>query len=233
MDNWDDEDFEPKVPVVSDKWEGEDADEDLKDNWDDDEEEDKPKEPEGPKQEPKKGGKRYLAKRLKEKEEEQRLEAERRREEEAQKTPEEKMREKLLAQKLSEESDLEVTKEMFQAQAVEDEKQTLDNFKPRTKEDFNNFLKLLQEKFTTLESSPHYFYLMSNFISSAVVTLDTDQLKQLSSSINVLATEKLKQERQKKGGKKSTKAKLAGGTKGGRNDAIDDLSLYNDFDDFM
>ena len=38
----DDEDFDPKVPVVSDKWEGEDEDEDLKDNWDDDEEE-KPK----------------------------------------------------------------------------------------------------------------------------------------------------------------------------------------------
>jgi len=38
---------------------------------------------------------------------------------------------------------------------------------------------------------------------------------------------------QKKGGKKSQKAKLAGGVKGNRHDAMDDLSQYDDFDDFM
>ena len=40
----DDEDFEPSLPVTrgdTDKWEGEDEDEPLKDNWDDDEEEEK------------------------------------------------------------------------------------------------------------------------------------------------------------------------------------------------
>ena len=38
---------------------------------------------------------------------------------------------------------------------------------------------------------------------------------------------------QKKGGKKGTKAKLAGGTKAGARDDIADYSVYDDMDDFM
>ena len=37
MSNWDDEDFEPAIPVAPpalvDKWEGEDEEEEVKDSW--------------------------------------------------------------------------------------------------------------------------------------------------------------------------------------------------------
>ena len=49
------------------------------------------------------------------------------------------------------------------------DKLTLDSFEPRTKEDFTKYAKMLQDKFTTLENSPHYFYLMETFLSSAIV----------------------------------------------------------------
>ncbi|KAK5915417.1 hypothetical protein OYC64_015670 [Pagothenia borchgrevinki] len=43
MADWDAETFEPEEPnkkaAVVDKWEGEDDEDDVKDNWDDDEEE--------------------------------------------------------------------------------------------------------------------------------------------------------------------------------------------------
>jgi hypothetical protein len=39
MSNWDDEDFEPTIPVAApvlvDQWEGEDEEEEVKDSWED------------------------------------------------------------------------------------------------------------------------------------------------------------------------------------------------------
>ncbi|XP_076801074.1 eukaryotic translation initiation factor 3 subunit J-like [Clavelina lepadiformis] len=235
MDNWDDDGFEPAAPKVgvTDKWEGEDEEEDLKDNWDDEDEEETPKPVEAPAPEPKKGGKRYLQQKLKEKELERQKLAEKRMEEEMNKTPEEKMQEQLLAQKLAEESDLAVTQEMFSAQELDPEKLTLDNFKPRTKENFIEFTKLLNEKLTTVEDSPHYMYLMEKVIESATVNLEPEQLKKLATSLNAIATEKIKQGKNKKGAKKGQKVKLGGGMKATRNDAMDDFSQYNDFDDFI
>ena len=64
-------------------------------------------------QEAKKGGKKYLRQKLKEKEAQKLKEAEERRLKEENKTPEEKMADRLLAQKLAEESELEIVKGQF------------------------------------------------------------------------------------------------------------------------
>ena len=62
----------------------------------------------------KKGGKKYLQQKLKEKEAQRIKEAEERRLKEENKTPEEKMADRLLAQKLAEESELEIVKRPIQ-----------------------------------------------------------------------------------------------------------------------
>uniref|UniRef100_H2YIB5 Eukaryotic translation initiation factor 3 subunit J n=1 Tax=Ciona savignyi TaxID=51511 RepID=H2YIB5_CIOSA len=231
MADWDSESFEPAEVKVTDKWEGEDEDDELKDNWDDDD--DAAAEPEKPKTEVpvKKGGKKYLQMKLKEKEEEQRRLAEERRLEEEKKSPEEKMKEKLLAQKLSEESDLAMTQELFSGKEAKEV--SFGDYTPRTKADFIKFSEVITEKLKTLESSPHYEFLIEEVIKSCTICLSQEQLKKISSSLNALSTEKLKQERAKKGTKKSQKAKLGGGLKSTKNDAMDDFSTYNDFDDFM
>nr|XP_026693408.1 eukaryotic translation initiation factor 3 subunit J-A-like [Ciona intestinalis] len=233
MDDWDSENFEPAdVKLNSDKWEGEDEEDVLKDNWDDEEEE-KEKEEEKPKVEVKKGGKKYLQMKLKEKEEEKKREAERRRQEEEEKTPEEKMRDKLLAQKLAEESDMAMTKELFTKEETTETSVSFGDYNPRTKADFIEFAELIKTKLTSLEESPHYAFLVETLVNSCTVCLNHEEIKKISSSLNALASEKLKQERAKKGTKKTQKAKLGGGMKSTRNDAMEDFSSYNDFDDFM
>lgn len=238
MDSWDNDNFEPKPIVdVDDRWEGEDEDDDLKDNWDDEDEEEAPKEgddvsaPAAPVAPPKKGGKKYLKEKLREKEEEERKKREARAALEAAKTPEEKMREQLLAQKAAEESDFNLMNDMLSSIPIDPNAITLDSFKPRTKEDFTEYSKLLKTKLSSLESSPHYFYLLTEVMASAAVPLKTDELKKMATSLNAIATEKLKQEKSNKKGKKSTKAKLGGGMK--NSDQLDDYSQYNDYDDFM
>lgn len=238
MADWEDEDFEPPAidkPVVpaTDLWEGEDEEDDIKDNWDDEDEEKKPeqKEAAAASGEPKKSKKKALSKKLKEKEEQAAKAAEAKRLAAlAEKTPEEIMADKLLAQKLSEESDFEVAKDTFGVTSAD--LNTIDKCDPRTKEDFINFEKLISEKFSKYESSPHYQSFLENVFRNACLCLDAESLKKLISSLNVLQNEKSKQERQKKGGKK-TKAKLTGGTKGGGKDEIIDYSAYDDLDDFM
>ena len=49
------------------------------------------------------------------------------------------------------------------------DKLTLDSFQPRTKEDFTKYAKMLQDKLTTLENSPHYFYLLDTVLNSAII----------------------------------------------------------------
>lgn len=231
MDSWDNEDFEPKeiTAAVDDRWEGEDED-DIKDNWDEDSEEEAPKiATPTPKEPPKKGGKKHLKETLKKKEEEERLKREKYAAEQAAKTPEEKMREQLLNQKLSEEAELAMMTEMLSSAPVDPNTITLDNFEPRTKEQFTQFADLLKKKLSTLESSPHYHYLLDTVITSAAVPLKTEDLKKTATSLNAIASEKLKAEKKK--GKKSNKKTLGGGMKS--KDDLDDYSQYNDYDDFL
>lgn len=240
MADWDDEDFEPtsvdKPAVRTDQWEGEDEDEDIKDNWDDDDDDNKnandatpPKQAESG--EPKLSKKKALAKKLKEKDEA--AEAKRLAAAEAAKTPEEKLSDKLLAQKLAQESDLEVAKDTFGVNIIDLERVTIDNCNPSTEEDFTNLEKMISEKFAKFESSPHYLFFLETLFRNSCLSIDAESVKKIISSLNVLHTEKAKQERQKKGGKKTSKAKLAGGTKGGTKDEFADYSMYDDMDDFM
>ncbi|XP_067016766.1 eukaryotic translation initiation factor 3 subunit J-like isoform X2 [Acropora muricata] len=131
MADWDDEEFEPQDFGVkqSDKWEGEDEDDnDVKENWDDEDEDDTKEKPEKtenetdqatPQEKVKK--RRTLKQVLKEKEEKANEEAplteqekQLQKEEEVKPlTEEEQLAEKLKRQKLVEESDLELAKQAF------------------------------------------------------------------------------------------------------------------------
>uniref|UniRef100_A0A4W5JTI8 Eukaryotic translation initiation factor 3, subunit Ja n=1 Tax=Hucho hucho TaxID=62062 RepID=A0A4W5JTI8_9TELE len=123
-DSWDADTCDPdelaigtKKAVVADKWEGEDEDDDIKDNWDDEEEELKKAE-EKQAAETKLSEKKKLAEKIKEKESLQRKKQEelRKRLEESQETelsPEDELAEKLRVKKLQEEADLLLAQEAF------------------------------------------------------------------------------------------------------------------------
>ncbi|CDQ86393.1 eukaryotic translation initiation factor 3 subunit J-A isoform X1 [Oncorhynchus mykiss] len=264
-DSWDADTFDPDEPaigakkaVVADKWEGEDEDEDIKDNWDDEEEELKNAE-EKKAAETKRSEKKKLAEKIKEKESLQRKkqqELRKRLEEsnETELTPEEELAEKLqeekkeltpeeeLAEKLQEE-ETELTPEEELAEKLQEETGLLlaqdafgvvnivkgiDAVSPSSKDDFTDFEKLLKDKITPFESSIHYSGFLESLFRDLCLSLEVEDLKKVSNSLTVLLSEKQKQEKQLNKGKKKKKGVVAAG--GMKAKMKDDLADYGEFD---
>ncbi|XP_037083491.1 eukaryotic translation initiation factor 3 subunit J-like [Pollicipes pollicipes] len=158
-DEWDAEDFKPKTfgVATTDKWAGEDEDEDAPDDWEAADDEDKPAAvvEEAPKKK-----KLTLAERIAEKEEKRREDLERRKreEEEAAKklTPEERLAEKARALKMQEDADLEVAMETFGVSKSDLPSDSPLDATPTDKESFEAYRTALVEKLRSLESSVLY-----------------------------------------------------------------------------
>ncbi|KAL9987006.1 hypothetical protein ACROYT_G001240 [Oculina patagonica] len=251
MADWDDEDFEPQEfsTKQSDKWEGEDEDDnDVKENWDD-EDEDAEKKPASTQNETEAAPQAKVKKRktlkqvLQEKEEKARQNALIKQEEskstkETELTEEEKLEEKLRQQKLVEESDLEIAKQAF---GVKDDvgSKSIDDMNPSTKEEFVELSQLVVKKLSNYESSAEYVSFLEMLFRDLCASLDADDVKRLGSAINILSTEKLKAQKAKKGKKSVKKATLSGASaKAGRKEDLDAFGSGNydygdEFDDFM
>lgn len=80
-------------------------------------------------------------------------------------TPEEK---KLLQQKLQEEADLEVAKEMLGVD--EGDEDSIDRMNPKSKEDFAIFEQALQKKIQSFSKSDHYSDFIEDLIRNLSVT---------------------------------------------------------------
>lgn len=247
----DDEDFEPQEFSVkqSDKWEGEDEDDqDVKENWFD-EEEDSEKKPESSQDQTEaaplaKVKKRKTVKQIiQEKEEKAKETALSRLEEsksakEEELTEEDKLAEKLRRQKLVEESDLEIAKQAF---GVKDDvgSKSIDEMNPTTKEEFVELTQLLVGKLSNYESSAEYVPFLEMLFRDLCASLEAEDVKRLGSAINILSTEKLKAQKAKKGKKSVKKATLSGtSAKAGRREDLDAFGAGNyeygdEFDDFM
>merc|ERR1739838_673940 len=127
MADWDAESFEdePDLPipikkaVVAYKWEGEDEEEDVKDNWDDEEEE--AKKVEAKKAETKVSEKKKLMEKIKEREKKlKKQEEEERKMKHEELSAEDQLEEKLRVKKLQEEADLKLAEEAFGVCGVSD-----------------------------------------------------------------------------------------------------------------
>uniref|UniRef100_A0A8C6SBK0 Eukaryotic translation initiation factor 3 subunit J n=1 Tax=Neogobius melanostomus TaxID=47308 RepID=A0A8C6SBK0_9GOBI len=242
MADWDAESFETEEPtkkapvLVLDKWEGEDEEEDVKDNWDDEEEEEKKVVKVGEKFSEKK----KLSEKIKEKE--NRLRKKQQEEEEMlqnqeELTPEEIIAEKLRVKQLQEEAELELTKDAFGVSTT-NSVSGIDAMCPSSREDFTEFEKLLKEKLTQFEKSVHYSSFLDSLFRELCISLEVEDLKKISNSLAALLGEKQKQEKQKQG-KKKKKGVVAGGGgfKAKMKDDLDyggfDGDYAQDYDDFM
>jgi len=246
--NWDDEDYEPEVAtnhtgaaaVVSDKWDGEDEDDDdLKDNWDDEEEE--KQDSDVPKTVPKK--KKTLAEKIAEREEAKRQEAiakMQQAEAERELTPEEELARKMRAQKMAEEQDLELAKEAFGVSdpVVLPGQKTIDNFVPKNKDEFTELANMIVEKLSTLEYKTDFSFFLETLVRDCCAGREPEDIKKISNTLTLLANEKQKLNKadKNKGKKKAAatnKKTLASGK--GVSKADDDYydDYYNEYDDFM
>ncbi|KAK5874051.1 hypothetical protein PBY51_019032 [Eleginops maclovinus] len=243
MADWDAETFEPEEPnkkaAVVDKWEGEDDEDDVKDNWDDDEEE-KEKKAEM-KKETKVSEKKKLSEKIKEKEnrlkkkEEEKMKELEENEEEL--TPEELMAEKLRVKKLQEEADLELAKDAFGISSTANSVTGIDAMCPSSKEDFTEFERMLKEKISQFEKSVHYSSFLDSLFRELCISLEVEDLKKVSNSLTALLSEKQKQEKQNKGKKKKKGVVPGGGLKAQLRDELDyaefDGGYAQDYEDFM
>lgn len=243
MASWDDEDFEPDKPakvaaVRTDKWEGEDSDDDIKDAWDaeSDEEKDESKanETDQPVQKKKK---KKLAEKIAEKEEARLRELEEENElmekESYKNTPEGRLAEKLRLQKLEEKNALELTKDLMGV--VEPDTTSCGiNFNPETAEEFTELRETLLSKFRDIETSEQYLDFVADLVSGIMPELSIPLLKKIKGEAEALTSAKLKEEKalKAKKGKSGGKATIKMETDRsmfGR--GLDDYS--NDMDDFM
>ncbi|XP_034246854.1 eukaryotic translation initiation factor 3 subunit J [Thrips palmi] len=233
MDDWDADNYQPPEPTIPktaavNKWEGEDEDEDVKDNWEDDDEEEKKdseKPPEPVKSAASKKPQKNLAQKIQMAEEKERLEKER-----AQQlrnlTPAELQAEKIRQRKLQEESELELVKATYGTS------NSIDGINPSSKEEFDSLREAIVSKVNDLSKEEHYVEFVTELIEKIVVNLPAADLKKLSSNMTSLAIEKGKMDKaatsKKKGGKfKGAKLKMD-------NDLTSDLTNdYDDLDDFM
>jgi len=209
----DHEEWEDKGPSLlpvapKNKWEGEDEDDDVKDNWDD---EDEP-EVDVPKQTSSKPGKKGLAKKIAEKEA-----AERR---SGPLTPQELLADKLAKQRLQEESDLKVALESF----------GVDGYSLECKEDMDKFRLTLVDKMRSIEKNPLYVGFLESTFRDLCASLDPEDIKRVSSSLTTLSNEKLKASKAVTKKKKKGVAIKAGKSNIG---VYDDDVVVDEYDDFM
>jgi len=241
MADWDADDFEPDAPSTTvsskptDKWDGEDEDDDCKDTWDATSEEEEDEKSKDEAQPIKVKKKKTLAQKIAEKEEaaeQAELEALAEAEED---TPEARLEAKLKMQRLEEERDRELFKDLVGG--VESSGGgIIDNTVPETREEFEAFGKLVADKFATLEGSDHFQDFAANFIEILCRDqLNVTTLKKVKQNADAFHSAKLKEEKAKgkAGAAKNTTKKAT--LKTGR--ANDHMSLagggYDDMDDFM
>jgi len=245
MADWDDDEFEPEVPGAkgaaavarTDKWEGEDEDDDIKDAWDADSDEEKKDEKDPGEKAVQKKKKKKLADIIAEKEEAKMRELEGKQAEmddlEYKNTPEGKLAEKIRMQKLEESSAIELAKEMMGITDSTDSSGL--NFNPQTQEEFNELRTGLADKLNELQSSPLYLDFAVELISNLCMNLNVASLKRVKAEAEAYHSTKLKEE-------KAAKAKGAKGKGGKATIKMEtDRSMFgrgmddgfNDMDDFM
>ncbi|XP_042459220.1 eukaryotic translation initiation factor 3 subunit J-like isoform X1 [Zingiber officinale] len=229
MADWEEEDFDPAPPSLlinkpKNQWDDEDVDdENVKESWDDEEE---PVQQETkPQQEvevtaTKTGGKGATKK---------------------DKQPEAKkveitndvladpVAEKLRQQRLVEEADYKSTAELF---AKKGDERSLDNFIPKSENDFLEYAELLSHKIRPYEKSFHYLGLLKDVIRLSMTSLKAADAKEISSSITAIANEKLKAEKEANAGKKKQGAKKKQLHIGRAEDDYDTTGGYDNADDY-
>ncbi|XP_012278781.1 eukaryotic translation initiation factor 3 subunit J [Orussus abietinus] len=236
-DDWDVVNFDAKMDLAmgSNKWEGEDEEEEVKDSWEDVEEEKKDVEKQQPAEVPKAKPKpkKALAERIEEREKKAREEAERKaKEKEETLTPDQRRAELLRRQRLQEEADLRLAMETFGVSEISTT--SLDTMIPDTKEEFDQLGEALRLKINQINKHAEFPQFAEDLIKNVAVNLSSMNLKKVKTLMENLFIEKQKIEK----GEKARKSKGKGKAKlklEGDNSHLNEYEdyAYDDYDEFM
>ncbi|KAM3959265.1 LOW QUALITY PROTEIN: eukaryotic translation initiation factor 3 subunit j [Aphomia sociella] len=228
--SWDADNFEPKLPTTltsSNKWEGEDEEDNVKESWEDEEEE-KDEEKKNFRQPPK--PKKKIQDKIAEKERLEREKLERLNAEKPEElTPEQKIAEKLRQQKLQEESDLRLAMETFGV--TDGGSGKIDSFNPTSKAEFTEFADMLTKKITFYKNKEEFPGFAEELFRNIIVQMPSADIKRIKLSVDNLYIEKQKAEKNEKS-KKPTKGKGKAKLKmEGDNAHLNQYDTYGNFDD--
>merc|ERR1711953_974328 len=178
--------------------------------------------------------KKNLAQKIAEKEEAAqlaKLEKLKREEEEREaNTPEGKLAEKLRLQRLAEENDLKLAQEMFSG-STGGAAGGIDAMNPQTKEEFDDFSKVVLDKITSLASSEHFQDFAEDFVKNLCMSLNVQTLKKCKTHVEAFTSAKLKEEKAATG--KGKKGKSLKSLKMDRDSTTNYYDGYDDMDNFM
>ncbi|ENN71515.1 eukaryotic translation initiation factor 3 subunit J [Dendroctonus ponderosae] len=228
MESWDDENFEP-LPVIAaalktNKWVGEDEEEDVKESWEDDDEDEKQEEKKVA--EPKKSKKKSLADKIAEKEAKKREELEKRLAEDEDLSPEERLR-------MQKESDLKLALETTFGGSPPEE---IDGLKlPSTTGEFEQFTETLTRQLTPLSRHGNdYVNFTEGLARNLCAAMSSNDIKKIKNTLDNLYLEKQKIEKGDKAKKNKGKGKARLKIEGS-NQLLDDYAAntFDEFDDFM
>ncbi|MQM05878.1 hypothetical protein Taro_038701, partial [Colocasia esculenta] len=207
MEDWESEDFEPAPPSLKQeqpkgKWDDEDdEEEDVKESWEDEDTSKAPKaeppfEKTASKPAGKVGGKKAKLTEGKTSEAKENVVAD-----EVHADP---VAEKLRQQRLVEEADYRSTTELF---AKGGDGKTLDNFIPKSENDFLEYAELISHKLRPCDKSFHYIGLLKAVMRLSMTNMKAADAKEVASSVTAIANEKLKAEKEANAGKKKQGAR--------------------------
>jgi len=239
MDSW--EDSEPTAASskykFTDKWEGEDEEDDIKDNWDDEEEE----APTTATREPVK--KLSTKQRILEKQAKKEAEQKARREELARitqaMTPEQRQAEKLRLQKIQQDSDLQHAVDMMGLGNADEVVNEVANIKEADLsnraglEAFGDAIKNKVKETEGLEKSLYYATYLETFFKDLCLEVGSDELKKIIASLNALYNDKVKSSKPAKGKKKNNPSSKATINAGKSTSTFEDDRFIDDLDDFL
>ncbi|KAJ8687171.1 hypothetical protein QAD02_022965 [Eretmocerus hayati] len=169
------------LAVRSNKWEGEDEEDEVVENWEDDDEEKKDveKPADVPKAKPK--PKKTLAEKIEERERKAREEAEQKaKEKDESLTPEERRAEMLRRQKLQEEADLRLAMETF---GVSEGSTGLDAMVPTNAEEFKDFGDALMSKISLFNKLTDYPTFAEELVKNIALTLSATSLRKVKTTV--------------------------------------------------
>ncbi|KAG8471186.1 hypothetical protein KFE25_009607 [Diacronema lutheri] len=150
--------------------------------------------------------------------------------------------EKLRLRQLQEEADFENAQGIFDMSRAKKAleapgAETIDAFVARNATDGEALADKVAQKLLQFENTPFYLAMLKSLVKHASASMSADDVKELSTSVQVIANDKLKAERERqKGKKKPTAASKKASIAQSHNPAFDNTDEYGDFggdDDFM
>jgi len=139
---------------------------------------------------------------------------------------EDPLAEKLRLERKQKESDMKLTREVFDGVTeVPSSITTLEAYKPVDDKEFEKFSDALAAKITQFDQSFHYLTFLKSLLKKSVANLKSDDTKDLIAHLTVLQNEKLQKEKDKKKKKSSSKKNLAV-----KDDPQEEDVVYDEYD---